>query len=134
MINILLIEDDRQLNTLLSLKLKSLGYQVQSAFDGEEAFELYEKIVPDLIITDILMPGVDGVEFLLSIKDKHPNSHFKTLAMSGGGKISSKDYLTWMESFGAEVVMEKPFKLGLFIEKVNSLLGFPLEEQQEMLK
>ncbi|MEH6345570.1 MAG: response regulator [Bermanella sp.] len=128
--NILLIDDDRQLNTLLSLKLKGQGYHVQSAYDGEEAFDLYEKCIPDLIITDILMPGVDGLEFLLKIRDKHPDAHFKTLAMSGGGKISSKDYLNWMESLGAEGVMAKPFKLELFIEKVNQLLGHQTELDQ----
>ncbi len=121
--NILLIEDDIQLNTLLKHKLEKEGYNVQSATDGFQAFQLYSKLPPDLIITDILMPEVDGLEFLLSIKQRYPNDHFKTIAMSGGGTIEGESYLHWMKSFGAEALLKKPFKLAELINTVNSLLG-----------
>ena len=120
--NILLIEDDVQLNKLLTTKLEKGGYCVKHATNGKEAFTLYDQLEPDLIITDILMPEVDGLEFLTRIKEQHRDAKFKTLAMSGGGHLSGSTYLEWMGLFGADCLMEKPFNLSDFMEKVESLL------------
>ncbi len=120
--SILLVEDDVQLNKLLTTKLERCGYSVQHAANGKEALLMYEQLEPDLIITDILMPEVDGVEFLSSVKERHQGSKFKTLAMSGGGQLSGAIYLSWMKAFGADSLMEKPFKLADFISRVEGLI------------
>ncbi len=120
--NILLIEDDVQLNQILTAKLERCGYAVRHAANGQEALEMYEQQEPDLIITDILMPEVDGLEFLASVNERYKETSFKTLAMSGGGHLAGATYLSWMEAFGADSVMEKPFKLADFMTRVEGLL------------
>ncbi len=120
--NILLIEDDVQLNQLLTTKLEKSGYAVRHAANGQEALLMYEQQEPDLIITDILMPEVDGLEFLACVNERHQGASFKTLAMSGGGHLAGATYLSWMKAFGADSLMEKPFKLADFMTKVENLL------------
>ncbi len=120
--HILLVEDDVQLNTLLTIKLEKCGYSVQHAANGEEALLMYEQRVPDLIVTDILMPEVDGIELLASVKKRHQGAKLKTLAISGGGHLDGATYLSWMKAFGADSLLEKPFKLADFITRVEGLI------------
>ncbi|MEY8205944.1 MAG: response regulator [Bermanella sp.] len=120
--NILLVEDNVQLNALLTTKLERCGYAVRHAANGKEALTMYEQLEPDLIITDIIMPEVDGVEFLSRVKEQHPGAKFRTLAMSGGGQLSGATYLKWMAAFGADSLIEKPFNLADFITRVEALI------------
>lgn len=74
MAKILIVEDEKLLNEAYELVLKKEGYDVAAAFNGEEALELFAKHKPDLILLDLRMPKMDGVEFLkqLEAKGKHP--------------------------------------------------------------
>lgn len=65
---ILLVEDDEFLHSLLVKKLTQVGYEVISAMDGEQALEMVEKSKPDLILLDIILPGIDGFEVAEKIK------------------------------------------------------------------
>ena len=75
MAKILIVEDEKLLNEAYELVLKKEGYDVSAAFNGEEALELFAKHKPDLILLDLRMPKMDGVEFLkqLEAKGKHPD-------------------------------------------------------------
>jgi len=61
---ILIIEDDASLLNIMEAKLKHLGYSVLKALDGEEGFKKAEQIKPDLVLLDIVMPNLNGVEAL----------------------------------------------------------------------
>lgn len=75
MANILIVEDDKDLNNAYSIILESEGYTVASAFDGKEALKILKDFAPDLILLDLLMPIMGGLEFLqnYNLKQKHPN-------------------------------------------------------------
>lgn len=75
MAKILIVEDEKLLNEAYELVLKKEGYDVDVAFNGEEALSQFEKHKPDLILLDLRMPKMDGVEFLkqLEAKGKHPD-------------------------------------------------------------
>jgi CheY-like chemotaxis protein len=75
MANILIVEDDKDLNNAYRIILESAGYTVESAFDGKEALEALKNFQPDLILLDLLMPIMGGLEFLqnYNLKDEHPN-------------------------------------------------------------
>lgn len=75
MAKILIVEDDKDLNNAYSIILKSVGHDVESAFDGKEALKKAEKYKPDLILLDLLMPIMGGLEFLkkYNLNEKHPN-------------------------------------------------------------
>lgn len=66
---VLLVEDDGALNEVFSLMLEKLGYDVATAFNGQEALEKLERVKPHLILLDLLMPIMDGKEFLRQFPD-----------------------------------------------------------------
>lgn len=75
MANILIVEDDRDLNNAYSIILENEGYKVASAFDGKEALEKLKDFDPDLILLDLLMPIMGGLEFLqhYDLVNNHPD-------------------------------------------------------------
>ncbi len=74
MANILIVEDDKVLNDAYSLILKDAGHKIASVFNGEEALEQAAKKEPDIILLDLLMPKMNGLQFLeaYDLKGKHP--------------------------------------------------------------
>jgi len=68
MAKILVVEDERTLNEAYELVLKKEGHNVQVAFNGQEALEVFKEQKPDLILLDLRMPQMDGVEFLKKLK------------------------------------------------------------------
>lgn len=79
MANILVVEDDRDLNNAYCIILKHEGHEVQSAFDGKEALTKLKGFEPDLILLDLLMPVMGGLEFLQKYKASEPDSDVKVL-------------------------------------------------------
>ncbi|NOZ60349.1 MAG: response regulator [Calditrichaeota bacterium] len=71
-INVLVVDDDPQFRHLLDKALEKVGYTVMTAVDGVEAFDLFQKNRFDLVITDVLMPNVDGIELVKSLKNENP--------------------------------------------------------------
>ena len=120
MASILLVDDDEQLRTMLSEVLRRAGHQVREAADGRQGLRLYEIKSPDLIITDLIMPVEDGVEMIGKLKRLHPE--VKIIAISGGGRISSQDYLKIAKILGAQIVLNKPFSHQEILDAVNNML------------
>jgi DNA-binding response OmpR family regulator len=75
MANILIVEDDKVLNDAYTLILKDSGHNVTSTFDGEEALEHVKNHEPEIILLDLLMPRMNGLQFLeaYDVRGKHPN-------------------------------------------------------------
>lgn len=75
MATILIVEDEQNLNEAYQMILGNSGHEVHAAYDGSEALEVSKKIEPDLILLDLRMPNVGGVEFLrrYNLKKDHPN-------------------------------------------------------------
>ncbi len=106
-ISILLVDDDDQFRGMLSEALTGEGFQVREATDGRQGIKLYGEQSSDLVITDLVMPGKEGLEMIVEIKRLH--SDVKIIAMSGGGRGSSQNYLKMAKAFGAQIVLAKPF-------------------------
>ena len=72
---ILVVEDDKDLNAAYKIILEKSGYEVRSAYDGKQALEVLKEYKPDLILLDLLMPIMGGLEFLQNyeLTDKHPD-------------------------------------------------------------
>lgn len=70
---ILIVDDDESVQLVYKEELEELGYEVYSVFSGEEAMEKVELISPDLVLLDIKMPGMDGIEVLRKIKEQDPS-------------------------------------------------------------
>jgi CheY-like chemotaxis protein len=104
---ILVIDDDAAVCLTLEHLLAAAGYEVVSARDGEEGIRLFRTVQPDLVITDIIMPKMEGIEAILQIKREQPRA--RIIAMSGGGRIHNTDFLKWAQALGAQSVIAKPW-------------------------
>src|SRR4051812_8146870 len=67
---VLLVDDDKQQLGMLEAQLNDRNFEVQSAADGQEALERLVTFIPDVIVTDLVMPGIDGFELLRTLKDR----------------------------------------------------------------
>lgn len=118
--SILLVDDDDQLRAMLCEALTGEGYQVQEASDGCQGIKLYENHPTDIVITDLVMPGKEGLEMILEIKQL--DSKVKIIAISGGGRGGSQDYLKMAKAFGAQRVLAKPFSHAEMLEAISQVL------------
>ena len=69
---VLIVDDDANLRRMLSMRLEAAGYDVTAASSGEQACELLPTCAPQLVITDLRMPGIDGISLLQTLHQQHP--------------------------------------------------------------
>ncbi|MFH1139084.1 MAG: response regulator [Pseudomonadota bacterium] len=86
-IDIMLVDDERDFVEMLSLRLKDEGHRVTAAYNGQEALEALKKNEPDVIILDIKMPGLDGIQTLKEIKAAHPI--MEVILLTGHGAVDT---------------------------------------------
>lgn len=105
---ILVIDDEDQFRLMLRHMLEKEGYEILEAANGKEAVKMLRTAIPDLVITDILMPEMDGIEIILQLHREYPQ--LKIFAISGGGGVYPEQYLQAAKTFGAIKIFEKPFE------------------------
>ena len=117
---VLIIDDEPHIRRVLELKLRQRGYQVFEAKDGEEGLELIDTLCPDAVITDIMMPKLDGralCEQTNRLKKERP---FLTLIMTC--RISL-DERSWISEMQDTLFMEKPFSPSRLLECIDRYFG-----------
>ena len=102
--NILVIDDDTGLRSVLQTFLQVLGHNVVVAQDGEEGLRLFKSDDFDLILTDLVMPGAEGIEVIMQIKELKPDAHI--VAITGYDK-----YRDLAAALNVDQVLYKPFTL-----------------------
>ena len=105
---ILLAEDDESIRSVLTELLQLSGHTVVSTKDGEDALAALRRESIDLVITDILMPRKDGLEFIEEVRRLQPLLPIVAIS-GGGGRIEGRYCLATAKSFGATVAIPKPF-------------------------
>lgn len=130
MMNILLIDDEKDVRESVAQVLSRAGYRVETADNAELGLAMLEENDFDLLISDIIMPGIDGVQTIKAVREK--NKNMKILAISGGGNFGLKDYkpqaitttayLQAAADAGADSILTKPFTRAELVELVNNLL------------
>ena len=107
MLHILLIEDDAAVRGILSRMLEGAGYAVIQATNGADGLRLWREQGADLVLTDIQMPDMNGIEVIVQLRAFAP--HLPVIAMSGGGQSRDLDLLGDAKLLGAVGVLYKPF-------------------------
>ena len=107
MATILIIDDEERIRALLRTTLEAAGYEVTEAPNGRIGLELYRQRPTDLVITDILMPELNGLDMLLELMREF--LHTKVIAISGAGR--EKNVLDAAKLIGARQTFEKPFSM-----------------------
>lgn len=120
MTRILIAEDNADLRTILKSGLETFGYAVAGAANGRTAMKLLRAVSVDLVITDIFMPEMDGIETIAAIRAEFPG--MPIIAMSGGSSIGWVDYLSTARELGAARCLRKPFELHQLIAAVLDLV------------
>lgn len=116
---ILIVDDDDALRRALSRTLRGHGYEVDEASDAHEALGAIDRMPPDLVLTDIMMPGGDGVELINAIRGRACRPGI--LAMSGRGSMGALDLLHLAEKLGADLSLNKPFSTDELLLAVSEL-------------
>lgn len=113
---ILIVDDDNNISELISLYLNKECFDTQIAEDGEQALELFESYDPNLILLDLMLPGIDGYQVCREIRAK---SNVPIMILSAKGEIFDK--VLGLE-LGADHYMEKPFDAKLLVAQVKAIL------------
>jgi excisionase family DNA binding protein len=117
---ILVVDDERALAEVMAHALQQDGYQVSVAFDGYEAGLKMATLQPDLLVLDLIMPGLDGFSICQRVKAHSDGTRTKIIAMTG---FTQEGYLRKARECGADLCLEKPFQLTTLKEMVSKLLG-----------
>ena len=123
---ILVAEDDNDVALLITQMLKNQGYRFHWAHNGRDAYEYIKENMPRLIITDIMMPEMDGLELIKAIRGNEDTAHLPIIVVSA--RTENNDRLAGFDA-GAEVYLGKPFIPDELLMMVRKLL-----EQRELLK
>ena len=115
---VLVVEDHHDTSFLLCRLLKMEGYEVEHAIDGMVGFSTANSEHPDLIVTDIQMPRMDGIEMIKRIRESRPISKTPIIVMSAYGKRLINDAI----EAGADAFVEKPIDLDNLLATIKSKL------------
>ncbi|MGD2151324.1 MAG: sigma-54 dependent transcriptional regulator [Desulfobacterales bacterium] len=128
--SILIVDDEPSILQSLSGLLSDEGFEVLTAANGYEALKIVDTEFPDLVLLDIWMPGIDGIETLKEIKKGNP--YIQVIIISGHGTIETAVKAT---KLGAFDLIEKPLSIDKIIVAINNALNFRrLEEENKYLR
>jgi CheY-like chemotaxis protein len=129
--SILVIDDEPDVRDAVKRVLDRAGYSVRTADSAVDAMAEIERIPTDVVITDIIMPKIDGVQIIESIRKVFPS--VRIIAISGGGNfgitayqptaITTTAYLASAQQAGAHLVLTKPFESIDLIQAIENVLG-----------
>lgn len=120
MAEILVIDDDQTIRSLTRLYLEKAGHSVYEASDGLQGLEMFKKILPDVVLTDIVMPEEEGFKTILEIR--RLSSDVPILVITGVKFIGEVDSLYVAEEFGADKGYYKPLDYQQLITDIENLL------------
>lgn len=114
--HILMVDDDPMILRFMSANLQARGYKVTTALDGESALQMARELCPDLVILDVLMPGIDGFEVCRRLREW---SGVPILVLTAIGETNAR----WQFlQLGANDYMAKPFDIAELLKRVHRLL------------
>ena len=119
---VLVADDDLSIRLLIEDILEQSGYRVELAEDGRDALRRVRQNPPDLIITDLVMPDMDGNELIRTLGKSNPD--IPVLAMSGG-RSETQVYMRIAEVLGARALILKPFDIDVLLQSVANCLACP---------
>jgi DNA-binding response OmpR family regulator len=115
---IFIMDDDLALQTVLEYALRNAGYDVVLAPDGLAGMRILETLTPSLVISDIMMPNMDGVEVFQHIKERLQDNGIPIIIMTA---LNRKPWFADLEAEGA-VILQKPFEVDKLIDMINVTL------------
>jgi DNA-binding response OmpR family regulator len=125
---ILLVDDEVDIVTVIRLRLESSGYEVIVARDGKEALNTARSVRPDLIILDLMLPGMDGFHVARMLKY---DAHYKDIPIIMLTAKAGEESRKTGAQVGADAYMNKPFEAEKLLSKIRELLTVPKPDTNE---
>ena len=129
--NILVVEDDSNIRELISFNLKNEGHQVSEANDGEAGIDKAREKLPDLILLDLMLPGIQGLDVCRIIKSDQETKETPIIMVTALGQ--EEDIVKGLET-GADDYITKPFSIKVLIARVNAVLKRSIEVGEDKSK
>lgn len=120
MAKIVVIDDEEMVLATIREILRRAGHEAFEARDGVAGLELLRRIAAPLVITDIIMPRMEGLEAISALRREFPAT--RVIAISGGGRTRNLDFLNMAGTFGADRMLAKPFTPADLMAAVNACL------------
>jgi CheY-like chemotaxis protein len=120
MARVLVIDDDEEQRVLVRHILVQAGHRVEEAADGAEGLRTFARTKPDVVLTDISMPGLDGHDVISALRVQHAD--IPVIAVSGGSAVAKDELLLHAASLGAVEVITKPFEYRQLLGAVSRAL------------
>jgi len=124
---ILIIDDEKDLLELVRYNLEKDGYDVIVACDGQSGFEIAAKHRPDLIVLDLMMPGIDGLEVCRRLRAENRTSHTPLIMLTA--RATEADRIVGLE-MGADDYVTKPFSPRELVARVKAVLRRATQQQE----
>ena len=130
---ILIVEDEKDIVKMLDYNLKKEGFRTINASDGEDALDLANREHPDLILLDLMLPGIDGLEVCKTLKSDSKTKHIPIIMLTA--KTQEADKIVGLE-LGADDYVTKPFSPRELIARIKAVLRRSKEKEElpEVLK
>ncbi len=120
MARVLVIDDDEGVRHFIVRALERAGYEVREASDGTEGVGLHVVLSADVVVTDLLMDGMEGLETIRALRRVTPG--LPVLAISGGGRADAEEVLEVARHLGAARTLRKPFRVQELLDAVQELI------------
>jgi DNA-binding response OmpR family regulator len=128
--SVLIVDDDLELLRQMTATFIAANVRVRAAPDGRAALKSFAEQRADLVVVDVIMPDVDGIETIMALKRARPE--VKIIAISGGYRVGPKNFLALATHLGADDVLAKPFRMSDLLARALKLVG--PESHQERSK
>lgn len=120
-LDVLIVDDERDISLMMSRFLEKSGYSVECALNGQTALKMLRQRPVLLVVTDILMPEVDGYELIMQLRQSPHRP--RIIAMSGNPSRIGMDFLKSAQQLGADHILPKPFLPQNLVSLVRDILG-----------
>ena len=117
---VLIADDEPNIVAAIEFLLRQRGYDVYTAADGSEALRAVERVVPDLVVLDVMMPQTSGYEVCQTIRRRSEWRHIKVLMLSAKGRDAE---VVKGVAMGADLYVTKPFSTRELMARIDGLLG-----------
>lgn len=125
---VLVVDDDAALAEMIGIVLKAEGYEVTDCYDGASALDIFQETQPDLVLLDVMLPGIDGIQICEMIRR---NSNVPIVMLTA--RSDTADVVAGLEA-GADDYMPKPFKPKELVARVKARLRRTDQEDEELIE
>jgi DNA-binding response OmpR family regulator len=128
-LQVLVVDDEKSIADTLALILRAKGYKAASAYDGAAGLALYRRMVPDLVISDVVMPQMNGVDMAIAIRREFLRSR---ILLFSGQQTVTEEMLEQSRSIGFDFeFIPKPIHPVELLDKVAELIGTPSQSERQ---